>query len=104
MFRNFSYYYDRLEDVNKQFQSVKIEGYTGHWSAIQKLKFDDDKVYYIFEHDYYGDETCYLVVRFAIANYTKVEIAELYETYDGLIQCLIDEDIIDTSCADWNWG
>ena len=57
MFRNYSYYYDKLEDVNREFQSVKIEGYTGRWSAIQKIEIDD-KVYYIFEHDYYGDETC----------------------------------------------
>lgn len=87
-------YCNKTEDVNREYQSVKIEGYTGRWSAIQKLEIDD-KVYYIFEHDYYGDETCYLVVRYAVTNYTKVEIAELYETYDGLVQCLIDEEIIE---------
>ncbi len=102
MIRNYSYYYDKMEDVNREYQSVKIEGYTGRWSAIQKIKVDD-KLYYIFEHEYYGDETCYLVavVRYADAN--RIAVAELYETYDGLIQCLIDEDIIDISCADWSW-
>ena len=87
-------YCNKTEDVNREYQNVKIEGYTGRWSAIQKLEIED-KVYYIFEHDYYGDATCYLVVRYAVTNYTKVEIAELYETYDGLVQCLIDEDIIE---------
>lgn len=87
-------YCNKTKDVNREYQNVKIEGYIGRWSAFEKLEIDD-KVYYIFEHDFYGDATCYLVVRYAVANYTKVEIAELYETYDGLVQCLIDEDIIE---------
>ena len=87
-------YCNKTEDVNREYQNVKIEGYTGRWSAIQKLEIED-KVYYIFEHDYYGDETCYqvCVVRYRIGN--KIAVSELYETYDGLVQCLVDEDIIE---------
>lgn len=87
-------YCNKTEDVNREYQTVKIEGYTGHWSAIQKIILDDT-AYYLFEHDYYGDETCYLVcvVRYRVGN--KIAVSELYETYDGLIQCLIDEEIIE---------
>lgn len=108
MIRNYSYYWDKLEDVNDIFQSIKITGYTGEWSAIQSIWLDNNAKYFLFEHDYYGDETCFLVVRFKnIYDENGMDIGitehEIYETYDGLIQCLIDEDIINTSCADWSW-
>ena len=86
-------YYDKIVDVNTEYQHIKIDGYIGRWSALQKVEIKG-KTYYIFEHDYYGDETCYLVVRYGMISYTKPGIVEVYETYDGLIQCLIDEDII----------
>lgn len=41
----------------KNLQNLKIKGYTGRWSA-----FDSYRNYYILENDYYGDETCYLVI------------------------------------------
>lgn len=44
----------------KEKQSIRIEGYIGKWSAFDKL--DLLKTFYILENDYYGDETCYLVI------------------------------------------
>ena len=94
---NYENYYNKVVDVNAEYQHIKIDGYIGRWSAFQKVKIKGN-TYYIFEHDYCGDGTCYLVgylvVRYGMISYTKPGIVEVYETYDGLIQCLIDEDII----------
>lgn len=62
-------------------QNMKIEGYSGKWSAIDSY----DK-YYLMENDYYGDETCYLII-----DNTNTVIAE---TYDDIKTALIDEDLI----------
>ena len=70
-------------------QSVEIEGYTGRWSAFEKLE-TADSIYYIYENDRYGDLTCFLVVRWA----DGMPI-EVYETYDSINQCLMDEGIIE---------
>ena len=83
-------------DVVDEFQSIRIDGYVGKWSAISKIQTDDLNWYYLFEHDFYGDETCYLVCR--VENEPGVGLVvsndEPFETYDGIIQCLLDEDII----------
>lgn len=65
----------------KEKQDLKIEGYRGKWSAIDKFKN-----YYLMEHNYYGDETCLLV----IDENNKV----ITETYDDIKTALIDEGIL----------
>lgn len=83
-------YYSIVRDVERdEEQNVKIDGYRGKWSAFEKIELDG-AVYYIYEHNTYGDETCYLVVC-----YVDEAPIDVYETYDGLIQCLVDEEIID---------
>ena len=99
MINTYEQFQNRLEDVKDVFQSVKITGYIGRWSAIQSIWLDNNAKYFLFEHDYYGDETCYLVVRFKnIYDENGMDIGitkhEIYETYDGLVDCLIDEEII----------
>jgi len=69
-------------------QNVRFSEYIGRWSAFEGLELDG-ATYYIYESNRYGDETCYLVVK-----YIDNMPIDIYETYDGLIQCLIDEDII----------
>ena len=65
----------------KKKQNLKIENYTGKWSAIDKYG-----EYYLMEHNYYGDETCYLV----IDKNNKV----ICETYDDITTALEDEGIL----------
>ena len=69
-------------------QGIKIDGYKNRWSAFEKAEVNGI-AYYIFENDFWGDMTCFLVVGFA-----DDSPVEIYETYDSLEQCLIDEDII----------
>lgn len=76
-------------EVTNEWQGIKINGYTNRWSAFEKAEIDGGGIYYIFENDSWGDETCYLVAK--IENNV---IVELYETYDNIIQCLLDEQII----------
>lgn len=66
----------------KEKQNIKIEGYIGKWSAIDSYK----NKYFIMEHNYYGDETCYLV----IDKNNKV----ICETYDDIITALEDLELI----------
>ncbi len=66
----------------KEKQNVKIDGYVGKWSAIDNYKNE----YFIMEHNYYGDETCYLV----IDKNNKV----ICETYDDIITALEDLELI----------
>lgn len=75
-------------DVNDEEQNVKIYGYTGKWSAIDKAECDG-AIYYLYEHNTYGDETCYLV-----GQWVDGILMNIYETYDGIEQCLTDEEII----------
>ena len=65
----------------KKRQNIKIEGYSGKWSAIDSY----DK-YYLMENNYYGDETCYLII-----DDTNTVIAE---TYDDIVTALEDEGLI----------
>lgn len=69
-------------------QGIKIDGYKNRWSAFEKTEADGIE-YFIFENDFWGDMACYLVV-----GYTEGVPVVVYETYDNLEQCLIDEDII----------
>lgn len=79
-----------VENVkNDEEQSVEIDGYTDTWSAFEKVE-TDDTTYYIYENDKWGDMTCYLVVGYADGMPIVV-----YETYDNIVQCLIDEEIIE---------
>lgn len=66
----------------KERQNIKIEGYIGKWSAIDNY----GNRYYLMEHNYYGDETCLLV----IDRNNKV----ICETYDDIKTALKDEGII----------
>ena len=79
-----------------------VEGYTTLWSIV-----DEAFGFVLLENNTYGDETCYLVVRKnTVANdkeYTKRNgekvllptiTSRVYETYDGIRQCLDDEGII----------
>lgn len=77
------------EEALKEYQHEKINGYTGRWSALEFVALED-ATYYIYEHDFYGDETCYLVVK-----YVDEQPVSVYETYDNLLQCLEDEEIIE---------
>ena len=63
-------------------QNIKIEGYNGKWSAIASYNGE----YYLMEHNYYGDETNYLV----IDKNDKV----ICETYDDIETALEDEGIL----------
>lgn len=58
-------------------QNLKIEGYIGKWSAI-----DTYKNYYLLEHNFYGDETCYLVI--------NEDNEVVCETYDDIETALED--------------
>lgn len=66
-------------------KNIKIEGYTNYWDAIDEMKIDE-KTYYLMENNYYGDETCLLV----IDENNKV----ICETYDDIETALEDEGII----------
>lgn len=73
------------DDIDK-FQNIEIPGYTDTWGAIDGL-FLNNKTYYLMENDEWGDETCYLVI--------TPDFKEIYETYDDIETCLIDEGILD---------
>ena len=77
------------EDDNEELNAVEIDGYSNTWSAFEGVMLDNG-TYYIFENDVYGDMTCFLVVQYLDDTPTAI-----YETYDGLIQCLIDEELED---------
>lgn len=65
----------------KEKQNITINGYSGKWSA-----FDSYRNYFIMEHNYYGDETCYLVI--------DENDNVICETYDDIITALKDENLI----------
>lgn len=81
----------------------KVAGYTNRWSVIDKCKG-----WVLLENNTYGDETCYIVTREnQKANDKKYKskatgeivmiptiIGKVYETYDGIWQCLEDEGIL----------
>lgn len=68
-------------------KSYRVRGYRGTWSII-----DTHKGCALLEHDYYGDETCYLLVKedAPVVNTTIQEV--IGETYDD----------IETACEDYD--
>ena len=86
---DFEVLFEVMDVAEDEEQSVEIEGYTGKWSAFEKL-ITENATYYIYENDRYGDSTWYLVV-----GYADGMPIEVYETYDNIIQCLMDEEIIE---------
>ena len=70
------------------FQKIKIKGYKKTWSVFDSVEVDGAE-YLIFENDYWGDETCYLVCR--IEGDALVLICE---TFDDIITALEDTEVI----------
>lgn len=82
---------------------IKVADYKGTWSVI-----DDHDGYVLLEHNTYGDETCYLVIKanefewkaFNTKDGSEVVLpffpatSYVYETYDDIESCLEDEGII----------
>lgn len=83
MMKNENY---RVEAVEDEYQAVRLDEYTDTWSAFEKLITDDD-TYYIFENDFWGDETCYVVTH-------QENLEPICETYDDIVTALEDEEII----------
>ena len=81
---------------------IKVNGYRGTWSIVDYYDVVNDigltVRYAMLEHDYYGDETCYLVIEDSAVNWSAlcpdVYIGPVYETYDGIETCLEDEGVI----------
>lgn len=69
----------------KDYENLKLEGYTNKWSAIDSMEVKN-KVYYLMENNTWGDETCYLVI-----DENKNVICE---TFDDIETALKDEGII----------
>lgn len=82
----------------------KVAGYKNTWSVI-----DRDFGYVLLENNYWGDETCYLVVKEdaevvedeyhrkstgETVIYNTIITTEIFETYDGIEICLEDEGIL----------
>ena len=92
--------------TTKELQEVRIEDYRGCWGEIDRLTHNNT-TYALFEHNTYGDETCYIVVKLCPIsetrhvtikdkNYVLIEKDDIVdETFDGLVQCLYDCGIID---------
>lgn len=79
-----------ISNVEENYQAIKIAGYANTWSAFESLSCAEGE-FYIFENDVRGDTTCCLVVRFA-----DEQPIEIYETYDDILTCLIDEEILES--------
>lgn len=73
----------------------RVSGYRNLWSIVDKAHG-----YVLLENNTYGDETCYLVV----PEDAPVDVfedgrppmimGEIYETFDSLEDCLIDEGVL----------
>lgn len=90
---------------------IKVEGRYGLWSIVD-ARVNDDAIYALLEHNEYGDETAYLLVKMPTKNncylvredrygtqisktYYLRSKFEIAETYDDIVTALIDEDLID---------
>ena len=92
--------------TTEELQEVHIEDYRGYWGEIDRLTHNNT-TYVLFEHNTYGDETCYIVAKLCPIsetrhvtikdkNYVLIEKDDIVdETFDGLVQCLYDCGIID---------
>ena len=81
---------------------IKIEGHIGFWSVI-----DDLNGFVLLEHNTYGDEAGYFVVKANKFKWKEItlksgekitvpffESSEAYETYDNIRTALEDYDLI----------
>lgn len=89
IYENFDEFIELVEPVTTEEQHIKIDGYTGRWSSFEKVALDG-ATYYIYENDYYGDMTNFLVIQFIDDMPINV-----FETYDNIAECLKDNEIID---------
>lgn len=81
-----------VESVKNELQAIKIPGYIGKWSAFEKCTIEN-RTFYIMEHDTYGDMTQYNVIE-CINDKGYLMFLNIFETYDDIITCLMDEEII----------
>ena len=70
----------RIKHMNS-LQGIAVKGYKGKWNAVDE-RTTGGVTYYFMEHDYYGDETCYLVI--------NREQTVVIDTYDSLEETLIE--------------
>lgn len=63
----------------------KIKGYRGYWNVIETAYYNGEKVYFM-EHDFHGDETCYLICK--AVGFINHELVAIAETYDGFYETL----------------
>lgn len=81
-------------------ENIKVKGYRGTWSVIDECDawtdIDVMTRWLMLEHNYYGDETCYLVIEDTAVNWKPNNVYEgiVFETFDGIETCLEDEGII----------
>ena len=80
--------YVLTDNISEEEQGISIEGYTNKWSAFEALETDEE-VFLIYENDRYGDLTCYVVI-----GYINGQPVDIFETYDNIVQCLIDEEVL----------
>lgn len=78
------------EDIEEleELKEIEIPNYFETWSSIDSMKVNG-KTYYLMENDVYGDETFYLVI--------TPDFEHIFETFDDIETCLIDEGIIEPS-------
>jgi hypothetical protein len=82
---------------------VKVEGHIGTWTVIEALLYNGT-CYALLEHNTYGDETAYLIVRikdeFWLVNQCGNRSFYIHSsrvvgsTFDGLLEGLWDYDIM----------
>ena len=86
--------------MGTNYNEIKVSGYRGTWSVIDDIEVTDemgtDHSYFLLQHDYYGDETCYLVIEDNPENWKGLNIYKgpVFETYDDIETCLEDEGIL----------
>lgn len=78
--------YRLSDDEIKSFDGIEIPGYYDTWYAIDAIVVNG-KTYYLMENEGWGDETGLVV--------TTEDFSEIYDTYDDIETCLIDEGILD---------
>lgn len=100
---------DQLREMDIAVDSVRFEGRVGKWSAIDLLTGYSESVptdganplyfrsfvmFALFEHDYYGDMTDFVVAYFDYYSGDNIW-KEIDGTFDDLQQALIEFDCID---------
>lgn len=64
----------------------KIEGYRGYWTIEDSHYYKGEKMYFM-EHDFYGDETCYLICK-----KVGLKLVAIAETHDNFLETLANMD------------